>query len=66
VVPRLKGDSLAEARGALRGAHCSLGKLTEPLGPHGPLVVVRQSVRSGSKLAKGSRVALTLGRGRER
>ncbi len=66
VVPRLKGDSLTEARHALRGAHCGLGKLTEPRGHHGPLVVIRQSVDSGSKLATGSVVALTLSRGPSR
>lgn len=66
VVPQLKGDSLAKARHALHGAHCSLGKVTEPHGHHGPLVVVRQSVRSGSRLAPGSRVALKLGRENKR
>jgi hypothetical protein len=61
VVPRLKGDWLREARHALRRAHCGLGRLTEPRDPHGPLVVAKQSIRSGSKLAAGSEVALTLG-----
>ncbi len=66
VVPRLKGDSLTEARRALGGAHCRLGRLTEPRGFRGPLVIVRQSIRSGSKLAAGARVALTLNRSGKR
>src|ERR1700728_97505 len=66
VVPRLKGDSLTEARRTLDRVHCRLGRLTEPRGQRGPLVVVRQSVYSGSKLAAGSRVSLTLSHGRKR
>jgi hypothetical protein len=66
VVPRLRGDSLTQARRVLGRAHCRLGRLTEPRGYHGPLVVVRQNIRSGSKRAAGTRVALTLSRGRGR
>jgi len=69
VVPRLTGDSLAEARRALERDHCRLGRLTEPpdhRGHRGRLVVVKQSVHSGSKLAAGSSVALTLSRVRKR
>jgi hypothetical protein len=62
VVPRLKGDSLTQARRALSKAHCRVGKLTEPREYHGPLVVVRQSIRRGSKLTSGTRVAMTLDR----
>jgi hypothetical protein len=62
VVPRLKGDSLTDARRALGRAHCGLGRLTKPRDYRGPLVVVKQGVHSGSKLAAGSRVALTLRR----
>jgi hypothetical protein len=62
VVPRLRGDSLTEARRALGRAHCRLGRLTEPRGYRGPLVVVKQSVHGGSKLAAGLGVALTLSR----
>ena len=66
VVPRLRGDSLPEARHALRRAHCTLGTVTKPRGHHGPLVVVRQSAHKGSKLPTGSRVALTLDRAHSR
>jgi hypothetical protein len=61
VVPRLKGDTLAAARRALDRVHCRLGRLTKPRRLRGPLIVVKQSVRSNSELAPGSRVALTLG-----
>lgn len=62
VVPRLKGDSLARARRVLTKASCHVGKLIKPHGYYGPLVVIGQSIRSGSKLARGTKVALTLGR----
>jgi hypothetical protein len=61
VVPRLKGDSLRAAHRALRRAHCTLGKVVEPKEHHGRLVVVAQSVQSGHRLAKGAKVAVTLG-----
>jgi hypothetical protein len=63
VVPRLKGDSLRVAGHALRSAHCGLGVVIVPRVPRGQLVVVRQSAPTGKKLAAGSRVGLTLGRG---
>lgn len=62
IVPRLEGYSLNQARGVLESAHCRLGRLTEPRGRRRALVVVKQGVRSGSKLAVGSRVNLTLER----
>jgi hypothetical protein len=62
VVPRLKGDSPVAARRALRRAHCGLGKVRRPHGHHGRIVVVGQSAPVGTKLAAGTRVALTLGR----
>jgi hypothetical protein len=61
VVPSLKGDSPTEAGRALRRAHCGLGRFSKPHGHHGRLFVVGQSVRGGSKLVAGTRVALTLG-----
>jgi hypothetical protein len=64
VVPHLDGDSLFAARRALERAHCSLGKVTGFSPHHGALVVGRQSVRSGSKLAGGAKVAVTLRRKR--
>jgi hypothetical protein len=61
VVPSLKGDSPAAAGHALRRAHCGLGRVSRPHGHHARLFVVGQSVRGGSRLAVGTRVALTLG-----
>ncbi len=60
VVPHLVGRSLAGARRALSAAHCTLGRVSAPRGDHGPLVVSHQGARAGQKLAKGSRVAVTL------
>jgi hypothetical protein len=62
VVPSLKGDSLTQARRALGRAHCRLGKVFGPRRYHGPLVIVRQSVRSGRELPADASVALTLKR----
>lgn len=60
VVPRLSGASLAAARRSLTAAHCALGRVSVPHRGHGTLVVSRQSVRAGRKLAAGSRVSVTL------
>jgi hypothetical protein len=60
VVPHLGGDSLAAARRALAKAHCSLGKVTWPRAYHGRLVVGKQGVRRGRKLADAAKVSVTL------
>jgi hypothetical protein len=60
VVPHLDGDSLTAARRALARAHCALGKVTWPQMRRGKLVIGKQSVRSGRKLAIGAKVAITL------
>jgi hypothetical protein len=60
VVPRLSGDSLAAARRVLAKAHCALGKVRRPRTRHGALVVAKQSVPRGRKLANGAKVAVTL------
>jgi hypothetical protein len=61
VVPALEGDSLAEARKALRKANCTLGSVRKPRARHGLIVVRRQNPRAGSKLATGAPVAVRLG-----
>jgi hypothetical protein len=61
VVPRLKGDSLVGAVHALSKTRCVLGRVSHRHGHHGPLVVVKQSAASGTRLAGGSPVAITLG-----
>ena len=55
VVPRLIGDTLTQARRALGKALCSLGKVTEPHGHHGRLVVNSQGVPRGRRLSRGRR-----------
>lgn len=63
-VPRLKGLSLAQAKRALKRAHCALGKVRQPRKPkHGrlPALVVKSSKPgAGAVRAKGTKVALTL------
>jgi hypothetical protein len=61
VVPHLKGDSLVAAVHALSKTRCVLGRVSRRHGHHGPLVVTRQSAPSGTRLAGGSPVAVTLG-----
>lgn len=60
VVPRLIGDSLAQARRALARAHCRLGRLSEPHIHQSRLVVIRQAAHSGLRLDPGASVAITL------
>jgi hypothetical protein len=60
-VPALKGDTLTQARRALRAAHCKLGRVTAPHGGHGRHVVTRQGLHSGSKHPAGTAVTVTLG-----
>jgi virginiamycin B lyase len=63
-VPKLKGKTLAQARGLLTKAHCALGKVTKPkTRKHhklGQLVVGSTKPAGGSKLANNSKVAVTL------
>jgi hypothetical protein len=62
VVPSLTKDTLSKARRALGKAHCRLGTVTRPRKRvRGALVVRRQSPRSGTQLAGGARVSVTLG-----
>ena len=66
VVPAVKGKSLRAATRLLIAAGCAVGRVTRPK-PHrhkpAPkhLVVVAQGVPPGTRLAAGSKVALTLG-----
>ena len=68
VVPRLKGMTLAQARRALSGAHCALGKTKTPTPPrkkagrgkHWELIVAKQTPTPGTTEPTGSRVALKL------
>lgn len=60
-VPNLKGDSLGQARTALRAAHCALGKVVAPHRSHGRFVVTGQSIKHGLTRPGGTTVAVTLG-----
>jgi hypothetical protein len=66
VVPRLRGLSLTAAKSRLRAAHCRLGRVRSPRTRHGGLVVTSQSVPAGRRLARGSRVNVSLGTPRPR
>lgn len=63
-VPALKGKTLAQAKGLLGKAHCSLGKVTRPRAKRGrpqtSLVVKSSSPAAGSTASSGA-VNLTLG-----
>jgi hypothetical protein len=61
VVPRVKGLSIARARGALHRSKCSLGKVRRPRHRvhHRVLRVTRQHPNAGKRLAKHARVDVT-------
>jgi len=60
VVPRLAGETLDQARAALIGVHCSLGKVTKPKKKKGTLVVRSSSPAAGASLPAGGPVSLKL------
>jgi hypothetical protein len=64
VVPKLKGDSLSEAKSLLAKAHCSVGKIMKPKVKKGhkapKLVVGSTSPGAGSRLEKNAKVAIKL------
>jgi hypothetical protein len=63
VVPRVIGQRLATARGRIRRAHCSVGRIrTARLKRPGR--VLAQSPRAGARRPRGARVNLVVGRGR--
>jgi hypothetical protein len=66
VVPKLRGQSLAQARRLLRAAHCTLGKITRPrvtaAHKRSRLVVGSSKPTAGATLPAGSKVNLILAR----
>jgi PASTA domain len=64
VVPRLAGKTLAAARTALARSRCALGRVTRRRSRVRRGRVVAQSRRPGTRLARGTRIGLTLSRGR--
>jgi Subtilase family/PASTA domain len=64
VVPRVTGKTLAAARTALARSRCALGRVRKRRSRVRKGHVVAQSVRPGTRRPRGSRVGLTLSRGR--
>ena len=65
VVPKLKGKSLAAAKKALKTAHCAVGHVTR----HRSSIVskgrvISSSPKAGSRHKAGTKIALTVSRGR--
>lgn len=60
-VPKLKGKSLKKAKGALKRAHCALGKVKRPKHAHGKLVVRSQKAKAASTHSDGFKVGIKLG-----
>ncbi len=60
LVPRLKGQSLAQARSALAKAHCALGAVAKPKQKAGALIVSSSKPGAGAALAAGAKVELRL------
>lgn len=60
VVPQLAGDTLVQARVALATAHCKLGKVSEPKGVKGTLIVSSEAPKARSHGRSGLPVALTM------
>lgn len=62
-VPNLIGKKLATARRSLKGAGCSLGRISKRKGAAaGKSKVVKQGAKPGTALAAGSRVWVVLGK----
>jgi archaellum component FlaD/FlaE len=61
VVPALKGKTIGAVHNALDRSHCGLGRIGRPKRSHGVLVVVKQSLPSGTRAARGTAVAVRLG-----
>lgn len=67
VVPRVRGKSLAAAKGALRRAHCGVGTVKTVRSSSVPAGrVIAQSRAAGRRLEAGARVSLTVSKGRRR
>jgi hypothetical protein len=65
IVPKLKNKTLKSATTALKKAHCALGTVTRPHGRKARRAatrVVAQTKKAGTKLAKGSKVGVTMGK----
>jgi hypothetical protein len=61
-VPRLTGKTLSAARRALRAAGCALGKVRKARSSKPAGRVMRQGLRAGRRVPRGTKVALVLSR----
>jgi len=66
VVPKLRRDSLAAAKRALRRANCTLGKVTRKAsGKVAKGHVISSRPRSGTHRKRGARIAIVVSRGKD-
>lgn len=63
-VPRVVGRSLTVARSKIRRAGCRVGRIRRARSARARGKVIRQSPRAGARVRQGTRVNLTLSRGR--
>jgi beta-lactam-binding protein with PASTA domain len=63
LVPKLKGKTLAAARGALTQAHCTAGKVTKKFSKVKKGRVISQSPKPGTNLTAGAKVNLVISKG---
>jgi hypothetical protein len=64
VVPNVVGKKLAAAKAALTKAHCATGTVTKKRSAKKVGTVIAQTPRPGARLPRGTKVKLTLSRGR--
>jgi beta-lactam-binding protein with PASTA domain len=66
-VPNVKGKTLAQARRQLAAKRCALGRVTRAYSAKVRKgKIISQSRRPGTRLARGTKVAVRLSRGRRR
>ena len=65
LVPKLKGKTLAAARGALTSAHCATGKVTKKFSRVKKGRVISQRPAPGTSLAAGAKVNLVISKGKK-
>ena len=66
VVPKLKGKKLRAAKGAIRRAHCSVGKVTRVFSAKVKKgSVISQKAKPGAKLVAGSKIKLKVSKGKK-
>jgi len=61
VVPSVEGKKLAAAEKAIKSHHCGVGKITKVASKHKGLVI-SQKPKPGTRLPKGSKIALNVGK----